>query len=149
MFSKRALLSLFCLAVGISTTYAALGGGSCSIPTPGSPGASTICTGSANGFCLIDTLGVTGTNPVTSVTLTGVCVCYYGYSGPQCATFTPTTTTTTTTTNNNAITALVLGGLAAYALTTSGASTGLSTGLGLGSLNAQDILYLQQAGLTQ
>nr|XP_022340339.1 uncharacterized protein LOC111134990 [Crassostrea virginica] len=67
---------------------AALGGGKCNIPPSGSgyPGASTICTAGENGFCLIDHLTVTGTNPVTLVTVEGVCVCHYGYSGPQCAT---------------------------------------------------------------
>nr|XP_022340340.1 uncharacterized protein LOC111134991 [Crassostrea virginica] len=65
---------------------AALGGGKCTIPNSGSPGASTICTAGENGFCLIDHLTVTGNNPVTSVTVDGVCVCHYGYSGPQCAT---------------------------------------------------------------
>ena len=66
---------------------AALGGGKCNIPPSGSgyPGASTICTAGENGFCLIDHFTVTGTNPVTLVTVEGVCVCRYGYSGPQCA----------------------------------------------------------------
>ncbi|XP_011419702.3 uncharacterized protein [Magallana gigas] len=142
MHSLQVLLCVFCVAVGFQAAQAALGGGACTIPAVGAgPGASTVCTAAANGFCLIDHLTVTGA--VTGVTYDSVCVCYTGYSGPQCATATPTTTTTTTTSNNNAITALVLGGLGAYLLSQSGQG---GYGAETGAQAAQEALYLQQAG---
>lgn len=143
MHSLQVFLCVFCVAVGFQAAQAALGGGTCTIPAPGSPGASTVCTAAANGFCLLDHLSATG-NPVTAVNFDGVCVCYTGYSGPQCATASPTTSTTTTS-NNNAVTALVLGGLGAYLLSQVGQG-GSAYGTETGAQAAQEAIYLQQAG---
>lgn len=72
---------------GFRKSHAALGGDKCDIPAVGSgPGASSTCTSTENGFCLLDHLTVTGNSPVTAVQFDGKCVCYYGYSGPKCAT---------------------------------------------------------------
>ncbi|XP_052706051.1 uncharacterized protein LOC128181621 isoform X1 [Crassostrea angulata] len=141
MHSLQVLLCVFCVAVGFQAAQAALGGGVCTIPAAGSPGASTACTSINNGFCLIDHLTITGA--VTGVTFDGVCVCYDGFSGTVCGTANPTTTTTTTTSNNNAITALVLGGLGAYLLSQGGQG---GYGAETGAQAAQEALYLQQAG---
>lgn len=73
--------------LGFRKSQAALGGETCTVPAVGSgAGASAQCTSTENGFCLIDQLTVTGANPVTGVNTAGKCVCYYGYSGPKCAT---------------------------------------------------------------
>lgn len=73
--------------LGSRKSQAALGGETCTVPAVGSgAGASAQCTSTENGFCLIDQLTVTGANPVTGVNTAGKCVCYYGYSGPKCAT---------------------------------------------------------------
>ncbi|XP_062576630.1 uncharacterized protein LOC134238513 isoform X2 [Saccostrea cucullata] len=127
MYNSKIVLCLGFLAVGIRLALAALGGGSCTIPTAGNPGASTVCTGTANGFCLIDTFTTAG-NPLSSATTTGVCVCYYGYTGSTCGTVDSTATTTSSSGAGNAIAALGLGLAAAWAL-----SQGLGSGAGASS----------------
>nr|XP_011425680.1 uncharacterized protein LOC105327082 isoform X2 [Crassostrea gigas] len=148
MHSLKVLLCVVCLTIGFRKAQAALGGGTCTIPTVGGgPGATTVCTAAANGFCLIDHLTITGA--VTGVTYDSVCVCYYGYSGPQCATADSTTTSTTSSSSNtnSAVAALALGGLGAYFLSQLGqGQSALGTGYGADT-NAQEALYLQQAGL--
>ncbi|XP_062611778.1 uncharacterized protein LOC134273608, partial [Saccostrea cucullata] len=145
------LLCLGVLVVGLRPTLAAYGGQTCTIPTSGNPGATTVCTGTANGFCLLDTFTVTG-NPVTQIARTGKCVCYYGYSGPACATVDPVSTSSSSTSSSsgtsNAIIALGLGLAAAWALS-QGLGAGASQnalGIGNGSpQSAQEALYIRQA----
>nr|XP_022340333.1 uncharacterized protein LOC111134986 [Crassostrea virginica]XP_022340334.1 uncharacterized protein LOC111134986 [Crassostrea virginica]XP_022340335.1 uncharacterized protein LOC111134986 [Crassostrea virginica] len=103
-----------CTWLGVAN--AGYGGATCTIPEVGNPGATTVCTADSNGFCLIDHFMVTGPSPpppgIASITYDGVCICYYGYSGPNCATV--DTTTTTTSNRATALAALTLGGLGAY-----------------------------------
>ena len=74
---------------GLGVANAGYGGATCTIPEVGNPGATTVCTADSNGFCLIDHFMVTGPPPpspgIASITYDGVCICYYGYSGPNCA----------------------------------------------------------------
>ncbi|XP_048746697.1 uncharacterized protein LOC125659154 isoform X2 [Ostrea edulis] len=122
-----------CLQNAMAQVY---GGGTCAFSTSGV----AACTSTANGFCALDTIVVTG-SPVTAVTTTGKCVCYAGYSGTLCGTYTSTTTAST----NNALGVLAVGALAAYFLSGAG-NAGSSTGLGgNGDLTGTDLLYLQQA----
>nr|XP_022340337.1 uncharacterized protein LOC111134988 [Crassostrea virginica]XP_022340338.1 uncharacterized protein LOC111134988 [Crassostrea virginica] len=97
-----------CTSLGI--VHAGYGGATCTIPEVGNPGATTVCTADSNGFCLIDHFMATGNGSpgITSVTYDGVCICYYGYSGPNCA------TADTTSNRATALAALTLGGLGAY-----------------------------------
>ncbi|XP_048746087.2 uncharacterized protein LOC125658742 [Ostrea edulis] len=139
----KVLMCLGFLAVGVRQALCALGGQACTIPSSGNPGASTLCTGTANGFCLIDTLTVTG-SPVSAVASTGVCVCYYGYSGPACATYSDPSASSSNT--SNALGALALGGIGAYFLSQlGGGGSQTPLGIGAGPQAAQDALYLQQS----
>ncbi|XP_061171767.1 fibroin heavy chain-like [Saccostrea echinata] len=146
----RVLLCLGVLVVGLRQTLAAYGGQSCTIPTSGNPGATTVCTGTANGFCLIDTFEATG-SPVTTIATTGKCVCYYGYSGAACGTVDPVSTsssTTSTSSASNAIAALGLGLAAAWALSQGLGAGASQNALGLGSgspQSLQEALYIRQA----
>uniref|UniRef100_A0A8W8ILV7 EGF-like domain-containing protein n=1 Tax=Magallana gigas TaxID=29159 RepID=A0A8W8ILV7_MAGGI len=97
---------------GFRKSQAALGGETCTVPAVGSgAGASAQCTSTENGFCLIDQLTVTGANPVTGVNTAGKCVCYYGYSGPKCAT--KTSTTSSKSNSGTLLSAAALSALAA------------------------------------
>ncbi|XP_062576616.1 uncharacterized protein LOC134238505 [Saccostrea cucullata] len=149
MQSCKVIICLGLLAVGFRQALAAYGGGTCTIPQAGSPGATTVCTGTANGFCLVDTFTTAGAPQLTSAVAAGRCVCYYGYTGTNCQTVDSTATTSSTTSSTgtgNAIAALGLGLAAAWAL-----SQGLGGGqnaLGIGSGSAQsarEAYYLQQA----
>lgn len=115
---QKAPLFLILLIIGtcFRKSHAALGGDKCDIPAVGSgPGASSTCTSTENGFCLLDHLTVTGNSPVTAVQFDGKCVCYYGYSGPKCATKTPTTSNSKSNTGT-LLSAAALSALAAYYL---------------------------------
>ncbi|XP_048745007.2 uncharacterized protein LOC125658019 isoform X1 [Ostrea edulis] len=143
----KVLMCLGFLAVGVRQALTALGGQACTIPSSGNPGAATLCTGIPNGFCMLDTLTVTG-SPVTAVASTGVCVCYYGYSGPACATADSSTTSSTSTSPNtsNAFGALALGGIGAYLLSQlGGGGSQTALGIGAGPQAAQDAFYLRQS----
>uniref|UniRef100_K1Q9D0 Uncharacterized protein n=1 Tax=Magallana gigas TaxID=29159 RepID=K1Q9D0_MAGGI len=115
MHSLKVLLCVVCLTIGFRKAQAALGGGTCTIPTVGGgPGATTVCTAAANGFS---------------------------------ADSTTTSTTSSSSNTNSAVAALALGGLGAYFLSQLGqGQSALGTGYGADT-NAQEALYLQQAGL--
>ncbi|XP_061171838.1 uncharacterized protein LOC133181336 [Saccostrea echinata] len=133
-----ACLMALCLQNAMAQSYA---GGACDFSTSGV----AACTSTSNGFCALDTFTTTG-SPLTAAAATGKCICYAGYSGSTCGTFT-TTSTSTTATTNNALGILAVGALAAYFLSGAGSS---GSGLGgNGDLTGTDLLYLQQAQQVQ
>ncbi|XP_062576606.1 uncharacterized protein LOC134238496 [Saccostrea cucullata] len=136
---------------GFRQALAAYGGGTCTIPQAGSPGATTVCTGTANGFCLIDTFTTAGAPQLTSAVAAGRCVCYYGYSGTSCGTVDPSATSSTSASSSNAVNTIATLGLlgaGAWALSQGLGSGGSQNALGIGSGSAQsaeEALYLRQA----
>ncbi|XP_056015820.1 uncharacterized protein LOC125676763 [Ostrea edulis] len=140
MMHFKVLMCLGFLTVGVREVMSAYGGGACNLPAA-APGATTQCTGTANGFCALDTISTTA--PVAT---TGKCVCYYGYSGTACATYTDPNSSSSSSSANNVIGALALGGLGAYALSQlGGGASQTPLGIGPGSEAAQDAFYLRQS----
>uniref|UniRef100_A0A8W8LHD9 EGF-like domain-containing protein n=1 Tax=Magallana gigas TaxID=29159 RepID=A0A8W8LHD9_MAGGI len=113
MVFKVSIFLLACLTLSLPIVGAGFGGSQCNIPAIGSPGATTVCTADTNGFCLIDHLTVTGPAPITSITYDGVCICYYGFSGPSCATMASSASFPNTPT---VVAAVTLAGAGAYFL---------------------------------